>query len=142
MRAKRHWTEMKRTWFAIWLLDFMLWLSLPVRYGDSKISLQLLEGETPSKIIVKVFDMQKKPMSGIKVLSSSHSGTGPAAFTDALGCAIIDPAEDEVTAIWIDAHGFGFENQFISPLGSLPSCENGLTIHATFKSRRTRKNNG
>jgi hypothetical protein len=134
MRAKRHWTEMKRTWVAVWLLDFILWLSLPVRYGDSKVSLQLLEGGTPSKISVTVLDMQKNPVSGIKVLSSSRSGTGPAAFTDVTGRAIIDPVEDEVTAIWIDGRGFGFENRF-SPLGALPSCEHGLSIQTTLKSR-------
>ncbi|MDP1592120.1 MAG: Ig-like domain-containing protein [Prosthecobacter sp.] len=136
MRAKRHWTEMKRTWFVIWLLDFMLWLSLPVRYGDSKISLQLQEGGAPGKIIVTVLDMHKKPVPGIKVLSSSHSGTGPAAFTDATGRAIIDPAESEVTSLWVDGRGFDFENRFINlALRQLPLCENGLTIHATFKSR-------
>lgn len=135
MKARRHWTEMKRTWIAIWLLDFILWLSLPVRYGDSKLSLRLVEEGVPSKIIVTVLDMQKRPAPGIKVLSSSRSGTGPAAFTDTTGRAIIDPAEDEVTAIWIDGRGFGFENQLISPLEALPSCENGLTIHAHLKSR-------
>jgi hypothetical protein len=136
MRAKRHWTEMKRTWMAIWLLDLILWLSLPVRYGDSKFSLQLSEEGTPGKIIVTVHDLQKNPVSGVKVRSSGDSGGAPEAFTDPSGLAIISPAEYKVTTIWIDERGFDFENLFLSwYLQRLPSCKNGLTIRATLKSR-------
>jgi hypothetical protein len=140
MRAKRHWTEMKRTWVLIWLLDFILWLSLPVRYGDYRFSLRLEEGgETPGSIMVMVRDLEKKPVPNLRVATQSHSGSTSDVLTDARGRAVITTSESEVTAIFIDERDFGFELPHSwSPLNhfaSLPSCERGLKVYVTMKSR-------
>ena len=140
MKAVRHWTEMKRTAVIVGLLfgllDFILWLSLPVHYGGNGVSLQISEGGSPGKITFIVLDTQQQPMPQIKVVSASYSGTTPFVVTDASGHAVIDPAESEVTAVEIGGRWFGFENRFL-PLGfeELPSCTQGLTIKATIKKR-------
>lgn len=128
---------MKRTWFAVWLLDFMLWCSLPSRIGNANISLQIHDGTgTPGNVIFIITDADQQPMAGVSVLSQSYSGSTQVHHTDKHGVAEIHPGESEVLGVFIDSQGFGFENRLSGGFGTVPDCADGLTIRAKLNRSR------
>ena len=142
MKTARHWTELKRTWFVVWLLDLILWCSLPSRIGNSYMSLDIHENTgKPGKVTFVIRDTDHNRVPNISVESSSYSGSTQMHFTDVNGVAEIDPSESEVLGVWIDDQGFGFENRLPGGklldhiLGRIPQCDGGLTIHVTMRRR-------